>query len=224
MKYVFVGDIHGNINQFVETIAPLNPDIVIQAGDFGIWPDPLNVDRATRRHGGAGDFPLIWARKQPMPFPVIFTHGNHDDMIFLERFRKTKQILPNLKYVHTGVTRIGKLKIAFLGGNYSYKHKQPRHIKPWDADTLKYTKFDVLVTHDCAQTTPVKVFGPMQRDKEGNIILPGSPDILEILKTSNPQYYFHGHYHQRVETMIDNTKVIGLNSIPHPFCYHVLEA
>lgn len=223
MRYIFAGDFHGNINQAIEFLTPLNPDVVIQVGDFGIWPDLDFLDKATRNHGGAGDFPMIWCRKQAMPFPIIFTHGNHEDMVFLEKYRNTKYILPNLRYVHTGIVKVGKLKIAFLGGNFSFKAKKPRHIKPIDAESLTYSNFDILVTHDCAHMAPVKVFGRLQRDKQGNIVMPGSPAILDIIQTSKPDYHFFGHYHQKVETQIGETKSLGLNSTPYKDSYYILD-
>lgn len=35
-------------------------DYVPHVGDFGVWGEPQRVDAATRRHGGASDFP-VWA-------------------------------------------------------------------------------------------------------------------------------------------------------------------
>lgn len=221
MKVIFVGDVHGNIDKFIEIIQPLNPDVVIQVGDFGVWPDLNIVDRATRKHGGAGDFPRYFSENKGLPFLTIFTHGNHEDMQFLEK-KKDTNVLENLKYIHTGIFKLGKTKIAFLGGNYSFKHKHPRQIKPWDADTLKNKQFDILVTHECAIDTPVKVFGPLNKIGD-KTLSPGSPDIREIIETSNPKYHFHGHYHQIVNTSIGNTKIVGLNSVPHPGCYFILD-
>ncbi len=54
------GDIHGNIVKFYDDILAVEKNLgfeadwVLQTGNFGIWPDPARIDRATRNHGGAG--------------------------------------------------------------------------------------------------------------------------------------------------------------------------
>ena len=56
------GDIHGAIDRFYDDVLAseislgANFDWVLHVGDFGIWPDPERIDRATRNHDGAGDF------------------------------------------------------------------------------------------------------------------------------------------------------------------------
>ena len=55
-----VGDVHGHIDAMYRIVDELERelervvDLVLQVGDFGIWPDPQRLDEATRRHGGAG--------------------------------------------------------------------------------------------------------------------------------------------------------------------------
>lgn len=57
------GDIHGAIDRMYEDILTFEAtlgerfDWVLHVGDFGIWPDPNRIDRASRTHDGAGDFP-----------------------------------------------------------------------------------------------------------------------------------------------------------------------
>ena len=59
-------------------------DYVLQVGDFGVWPNPDRVDKATRRHDGAGDFP-VWLRdNRTAPRPTIFIKGNHEDFAWLD--------------------------------------------------------------------------------------------------------------------------------------------
>ena len=221
MKIVFLGDIHGNIDKAIDFLKEnhSNADYVIQVGDFGIWPDPNRVDRATRKHGGAGDFPKYWQGKKILPFFFVFCHGNHEDFDFLNKYKNTHYIIDNLYYAASGsVHNIGGLRIAFLGGNYSYKAKKPRHIKPWIAQNLKAEEFDILVTHDCARGTPLKTFAPLQRGKDGNVIMPGSPHILELIETVRPKFHFFGHYHQKADIEIGDTRSICLNSVPYKDC------
>jgi hypothetical protein len=54
-------------------------DWVLHVGDFGVWPDPERVDRATRDHDSAGDFPRWFAEKRAPPRRTVFIKGNHED-------------------------------------------------------------------------------------------------------------------------------------------------
>ncbi len=71
------GDIHGALDQlycdvlaFEESLG-VRFDHVLHVGDFGIWPDPKRIDKATRKHEGAGDFPVWFAEGRAAPRPTI---------------------------------------------------------------------------------------------------------------------------------------------------------
>jgi hypothetical protein len=61
------GDIHGAMNRLYDDILAFEKalgvpfDYVFHVGDFGVWPDPDRIDKATRKHDGAGDFPVWFA-------------------------------------------------------------------------------------------------------------------------------------------------------------------
>jgi hypothetical protein len=84
------GDIHGALERLYqdvfefETSLGMRFDYVLHVDDFGIWPDPNRIDKATRYHDGAGDFPE-WIRKsQRTPCPTLFIKGNHEDFVWLD--------------------------------------------------------------------------------------------------------------------------------------------
>jgi hypothetical protein len=58
------GDIHGAMDRLYDDVLAFEEslgvrfDCVLHVGDFGVWPDPNRVDKATRNHDGAGDFPV----------------------------------------------------------------------------------------------------------------------------------------------------------------------
>ena len=62
MIIVAVGDTLGALERMYADILTFEDMLsvrfawVLHVGDFGIWPDPERVDRATRRHDGAGNF------------------------------------------------------------------------------------------------------------------------------------------------------------------------
>ena len=69
------GDIHGAMDRLYQDILAFEAslsirfDYVRHVRDFGVWPDPSRIDKATRHHDGAGDFP-VWLeanRRAPRP-------------------------------------------------------------------------------------------------------------------------------------------------------------
>ena len=77
------GDTHGAIDQLYHDILDFEDELgitfdhVLHVGDFGIWPDPNRLDKATREHDGAGDFADWLDANRPVPRPTVFIKGNH---------------------------------------------------------------------------------------------------------------------------------------------------
>ncbi len=97
-------------------------DWVLHVGDFGVWPDAERVDRATRDHDGAGDFPRWFAERRAAPRRTVFIKGNHEDFEWLDS-QPTREILPGLFYLPNGEVREisaddGVVRVAGLGGCY----------------------------------------------------------------------------------------------------------
>jgi hypothetical protein len=84
------GDIHGAIDRMYDDVLAFENVLgkrfewVLHVGDFGIWPDPNRIDRATRRHGGAGDFSAWLANRRSAPRRTVFIKGNHEDFRWLD--------------------------------------------------------------------------------------------------------------------------------------------
>ncbi len=122
------GDIHGALDRLYRDVLEFEQhlgvkfDWVLHVGDFGVWPDADRVDRATRDHEGAGDFPRWYSEKRAVPRRTIFIKGNHEDFQWLDN-QTNLQILPGFFYVPNGTsieleTESGKgiLRVAGLGG------------------------------------------------------------------------------------------------------------
>lgn len=60
------GDIHGAMDRMYEDVLAFEAALewVLHVGDFGVWPDPQRIDKATKKHDGAGDFPAWLAARR----------------------------------------------------------------------------------------------------------------------------------------------------------------
>src|ERR1700730_3716716 len=103
------GDIHGAIARLYEDVFAFETslgsrfDWVLHVGDFGVWPDEASVDRATRAHDGAGDFPAWLASGRAVPRRTVFIKSNHESFEWLG-MRERSEILPGLFYLPNGRT------------------------------------------------------------------------------------------------------------------------
>ena len=161
------GDIHGALDRFFSDVLAFEAalgvrfEVVLHVGDFGVWPDPERIDRATREHDGAGDFPAWFAEGRAAPRPTVFIVGNHEDFTWLAE-RKGKEILPGLTYLPNGQTiDLGeqRVRVGGLGGCYGPRdyERQVRDLQGYEK--RHYTRdeverlgardgIDILLLHD----------------------------------------------------------------------------
>jgi hypothetical protein len=67
------GDIHGAMDRMYQDVLAFEAKLgvrfewLLHVGDFGVWPDPNRIDKATKKHDGAGDFPTWFAERRAAP-------------------------------------------------------------------------------------------------------------------------------------------------------------
>lgn len=143
MAVYMVGDVHGQFWRFKELKQKLQPDdVVIQVGDFGIYPG--------------------WQNKWPgpLPCPIYFIDGNHENFNMLPNLRKPGEIVEmaeNLFYVPRGtILEIKGKRIGFCGGGESIDKSMRKENISWfkeeriseeDIAPLLGQKLDLLVVH-----------------------------------------------------------------------------
>lgn len=222
------GDIHGQIDWFYadvlafEKAAGIRFDLVLHVGDFGIWPDPARVDRATRKHdGGAGDFPHWLGCQQHVPRPTVFIKGNHEDFDWLES-GGCREILPGLTWLPNGaVLEIGGVRIGGIGGCYSYVDfkrlaeslpgQRKRHFTEDEVERLvAQAPLDVLLLHDA----PAGVeFAKQFDDGTAHSYVSATKGLVEAILGTRPRVCFFGHHHFRVDAEVAGVHCIGLNLV-----------
>jgi hypothetical protein len=225
------GDIHGAIDQLYrdalafENALGLRFDVVLHVGDFGVWPDPNRVDRATREHDGAGDFPSWHARAQQVPRPTVFIKGNHEDFDWLHE-RAGTEVLPGLTYLanaqvlEIGSERQSSLRVGGIGGCFGpSNYERPsstlqgnarRHFTRDEIERLcEQGRLDVLLLHDA----PAGVEFTRRRGSSEQRYVSEAAGLAEVVRRTHPRVCFFGHHHHRVDAEIAGIRCIGLNKV-----------
>lgn len=100
---------------------------VLHVGDFGVWPDANRIDKATKKHDGAGDFPTWLAEGRAAPRKTVFIKGNHEDFVWLDE-QADREVLPELFYLRNGTTMDltedrDTVRVGGVGGCYGPSDK-----------------------------------------------------------------------------------------------------
>jgi hypothetical protein len=228
------GDIHGALVRFYDDVLTFEASLgvpfeaVLHVGDFGVWPDPERVDRATRDHEGAGDFPVWFAEGRSVPRPTVFIKGNHEDFAWLEE-RKGQETLPGLTFLANGdVIDIGEgrnaIRVGGIGGCYgpSDYDRKSRHLqgyarRHYTCDEVERIStrdgIDVLLLHDA----PAGVqFVQKRRDGRERCYVSEAVGLSDVVARTRPRICFFGHHHTRVDADIAGAHCIGLNIVGRP--------
>lgn len=221
------GDIHGAINRFYDDVLAFETSIgatfdwILHVGDFGIWPDPERLDRATRNHDGAGDFYEWLGAMRPVPRRTVFIKGNHEDFAWLESQMRT-EVLPGLIYLRNGCrmdlegASDCRISVGGIGGCYGpsdysrdSNHLQGYARRHYTHDEVNRLR-DLLLTHDA----PAGIRFPHRRRDAGYASEAAGLDL--VLRRVKPLVCFFGHHHARVDAQVAGVRCIGLNKIACP--------
>jgi len=225
------GDIHGALDRLYADVLDFEVSLgvrfewVLHVGDFGVWPDPSRIDGATRKHDGAGDFPVWWAERRPVPRRTVVIKGNHEDFVWLDA-QSDPQVLPGLFYLRNGTRfdltdgersiMVGAVGGCFGPSDYGRPAKQlqsyaKRHYTRDEIDTLiESGRVDVLLVHDA----PAGVC--FERHRRGAGYVSEAAGLDELLRASRPRVCFFGHHHSRFDATVDGIPCIGLNKVRMP--------
>ncbi len=225
------GDIHGAIDQlFAEVLAfeealGVRFDAVLHVGDFGVWPDPSRVDKATRRHDGAGDFSRWLKEGRSAPRPTILIKGNHEDFAWIDQ-QPMRELLPGLRYlpngqVHELIDGNETLRVGGLGGCFGPSNFERPSATLQGSAKRHYTQdeigalcgrmpIDILLTHDA----PAGV--RFDRHRRGIGYVSEARGLDELVSRTQPRVCFFGHHHTRIDVEVAGVACIGLNKGAYP--------
>jgi hypothetical protein len=232
------GDSHGAIDRLYADVLAFEGalgrsfDHVLHVGDLGVWPDPRRIDKATRNHDGAGDFPTWFAQERPVPTPTVFVKGNHEDFDWLEQRRRAGEleILPGLTYLPNGDVLAlehdgDRLRIGGIGGCHgpsdydrpssTLKQRARRHFTRDEVERLcSREPIDVLLLHDAPAAVEF-----VWRHKDGSVRRRFSSEAHghdDAIARIRPRLVLFGHHHTRLDVDVHGVRCMGLNKVRCP--------
>jgi predicted phosphohydrolase len=223
--------IHGAMNRLYNDVLAfeaslgLRFDWVLHVGDFGIWPNADEIDKATRKHDGAGDFPQWLEARCEAPRRTLFIKGNHEHFVWLDRQSGT-EVLPNLHYLRNGCTfdltdDHDAIRVGGIGGCYGPSDYERRSNRLQSYARRHYTRDEVetlagahgvhiVLTHDA----PAGV--RFERYRQRISFVSPAIGLDHVLASTRPRVCFFGHHHTRVDAEVAGIRCIGLNKVAGP--------
>ncbi len=215
MKILIVGDVHNNFIRLNELISKTKPELIIQCGDFGVWP----------AFNKSGDTQALSTIKLQTAEKLLFCDGNHEDHWYLKD-RTTDELEPGIFYMPRGsiYTLPDGRNIMFFGGADSID-KQFRQIGvDWfpeevitqkDLINLPDIKIDIFITHTC----PVEIIENVKMEYPEKKLEPSNYALSELWKRYKPDLWYLGHFHSYNEGMLMGTKWYALSAVGFGDCW-----
>lgn len=209
MRIAILGSIYGNIEQtylelgkmVYQTSVPIN--WVLSTGNFGVWPDPLRADKASKSH--PGDFLDYLVGKKSIPIPTLMVAGKHEDSLWISKMlaRGDGELVNNLHFLvsgnHTTIEdQETVLRVVGLGGTYSPNPKRGNYSMKDVANAALAGPVDIFLSHEAPDG---QKFGILTSQAKG---------INKVCFATQPRLLLHGKYPETVlyQTKQTNTKAI----------------
>ncbi|WP_031386810.1 metallophosphoesterase family protein [Desulfonatronum thiodismutans] len=214
MRIMVLGDVHGMFARLNELINSKQPDIIIQCGDFGYYPEEVRLDSVTQ--GFVRPFDPATAIKNTLQngkrTKIYWCDGNHEHYPSLfSRWKEAGgrvepfEVGPEIYYMPRGSTLdlpSGE-KVCFLGGARSVDRPLRDPDDWWDEEILTPDVLDVLpesadmvISHTAPWSFGMdEAMGPYCWP-EWDMTADTSCDVLEeALKRLKPLRWYFAHFH-----------------------------
>ena len=213
LDIVALGDVHGEFGRLNNFVNHRNPQIVLQCGDFGYWPN-LNEKRRNRWHEPTE--PKMHETK------LYWCDGNHEEFTSLADLTDN-EVYPNVFWMKRGSTLDlpdGR-KVLFLGDAKSVDQEirlvqeAMTGLKLWFPEeqlhedvvrALPEMQVDIVVSH--AAPREFRIWGAGYDAKEKD---PTRLALSLAWTRFRPKLWFFGHYHARIRGEFKGTEYFGLN-------------
>lgn len=192
MEIVLCGPIEGALDTFYDHIESQG-NWAVCAGDFGIWPDPARMDRASKKHA-TSDFAkrYVGITNKVIKVPTLTISGVHDDHKWLAQRKSANntEILSNVHWLANGYkTLIGwdtAVRVTGMGRAYSeatyegnFGPKSHRH----------YTRRDIERGCSSGPTELLVVYEHLDAPGIRNLIYATRPKLILSVEHPNQKIY-----------------------------------
>jgi hypothetical protein len=197
-------------------------DLILQAGDLGVFPVQARLDAATIRYAErdptelgflqhfTGYDPEVEAVLAETTCPLVFVRGNHEDHGWLDQQELQhpgRAIFPVDHYLRVYCLKTGipwtfqhhqtQLRVLGIGriGASSLEHHEPsgKYLQNYERQQL--ARLDADTPFDVLLTHHSRTnFVVLQRGGSHILATTGLPEIEEWLYQGKPAYHFYGHY------------------------------
>lgn len=211
-RILIVGDSHANtgfMQTAIRAAAEVGAGAVIQLGDFGYWP---------RHKAGQVFIRKVSKTAAEHQLPVFFVDGNHEDHERLAHDNPgPTEIAPWVIYVPRGrVLTLAGVRFLFFGGAVSVDQAMRTPGADWfPSEVANYGQWerartagevDVVVAHDVPEGVPLELHMRIGEALE-RACDQHREALYDLLTQVRPKLWLGGHYHQRVHSIIDGTRV-----------------
>jgi predicted phosphodiesterase len=215
----FLGDLHGGFERLELLAEYVNPDdIIIQVGDFGLYPTQINY--LNSMFGGENKFPC----------KIYAIDGNHEHFptIIEQSNNEMWEFCPNMFYVPRGtVLELDGHLVGFLGGADSVDKSWREPYGKWhwqetitenDLQTLIENvgdrQLDILVAHAAPPKLIANNFAPLNHNywrlPVGWVDV-SSNRVEEAIRILTPTQFVCGHMHKSVTD--GNQRILDINEV-----------
>lgn len=203
---LYIGDVHGRfhlLNSLIEKFISTHgkPSQIIQVGDlgYGFPTDPCYVPR-------------------DKTIPFYFIDGNHDNHDKLKKYRTQNSV----HHIKRGTLQtLENQRVVFCGGGTSIDRiYRIEGVSYWRDEVitakdiekcLLHKTADLIVTHECPKDFFEYLELPFFIEDPS---CEGDRSLLNVLKEElKPSTWIFGHYHEKHENTVDNTKFYCLPDI-----------
>lgn len=205
MKIAVIGSIYGDIEATYEKLAGQKIEWVLSTGNFGVWPDPVRADRASRQNG-TGDFLKYLAGQKNIPIPTLMVAGKHEDHWWINQMvkRGNGELIPNLHFLvsgnHTFIDGSDgtTVRIVGLGGTFSPSNNGLGHYTEREIQrACAAGQMDILLSHEAPDG---EVFDSIVSTAKG---------LNKVAFATNPRLLCHGKYAKSLEYRTKQTGTVA---------------
>lgn len=203
MKILVAGDTHADWSSLNILINKKNPDIILQCGDFGYWPNEKGYELDKIKNGKC---------------KIYWCDGNHERHDLIKQL-VSNEVHPNIFYQPRGsyITLMGK-NILFIGGADSIDKQYRTPGYDWFPDELitqkdVYNLPDVYIDIVISHTAPWEFDVDKKSGRYDKTFDPSRDALHAVLWKYKPDRWFFGHWHYFAQGAYKNTRWWCLNMI-----------